>query len=280
MKCLLHPKAIASFLALPMLCIAISVNAANWSTNEIHLQYGELDVPFTASAERDTFIITFQHASGWKYGDNFFFIDHLSSSGSSDAGGEDGEDGDEFYGEWYSNFSLGAITGKALKFGPVKDIGLIAGFNFAPEVDSLWYLPGVRLALDLPGFAFANLDTTAYIHEGDGFIKDEDDGYMVDFNWGYPFKVGNLSFSFEGHMEYINRDGQILDIFEDGSLIVDTKLDSWILAQPQLRLDLGEQVYGTANELFVGIEYQYWKNKLGDGKTDESVVQALVVWRF
>ncbi len=264
---------------LPALLLSVTgiSQAATWSTNEVHLQYGELDAPFTAGAERDTFIITFQHASGWKYGDNFFFIDHLSSSESSDTGGDDG---DEFYGEWYSNFSLGAITGKSLKFGPVKDIGVIAGFNFAPEVDSLWYLPGIRLALELPGFAFANLDTTAYIHEGDGFIRDEDEGYMVDFNWAYPFKIGGLSFSIEGHIEYINRDGQTLDIFEDGSVLVDTQLDSWVLAQPQLRLDLGEQLYGTASELFVGIEYQYWKNKLGDGDTDESAIQALVVWRF
>lgn len=264
-------------LSVLLLSFAGSPQAALWANNEIHLQYGELDVPFADNAERDTFIITFQHASGWKYGDNFFFIDHLNASESGEAGGEDG---DEFYGEWYSNFSLSAISGKALKLGPVKDIGLIAGFNFAPEVDSLWYLPGVRLALDLPGFAFANLDTTAYIHEGDGFIRDEDDGYMVDFNWGYPFKIGNLSFSFEGHIEYIDRDGQTLDIFEDGSVIVDTELDSWVLAQPQLRLDLGEQLYGTLNELFIGIEYQYWNNKLGDSDTDESAVQALVVWRF
>ena len=47
-----------------------------------------------------------------------------------------------------------------------------------------------------------------------------------------------------------------------------------ILAQPQLRWDIGGE-----NGLFVGIEYQYWSNKLGT-EVDESVVQLLGVWQF
>ena len=30
----------------------------------------------------------------------------------------------------------------------------------------------------------------------------------------------------------------------------------------------------------IGIEYQFWQNKLGDPDTDESTVQALLVWKF
>jgi hypothetical protein len=37
---------------------------------------------------------------------------------------------------------------------------------------------------------------------------------------------------------------------------------------------------GKKEQLLVGIEYQYWQNKLGDRNTDESVAQFLVVWRF
>jgi hypothetical protein len=46
-----------------------------------------------------------------------------------------------------------------------------------------------------------------------------------------------------------------------------------------LRLDLGN-FWGTPDRLFVGIEYQYWSSKLGDDETDESVIQALAVWRL
>ena len=30
----------------------------------------------------------------------------------------------------------------------------------------------------------------------------------------------------------------------------------------------------------MGVEYQFWMNKLGDGSTDENAVQALLVWEF
>jgi nucleoside-specific outer membrane channel protein Tsx len=239
---------------------AISSQAAIWSSTEIHYSSGDY-LNFTNDKHDDTKnIITFQHSSGHKYGINFFFVDHLRSDTSS-----------EFYGEWYSTFSLGAITGSDMSFGAVKDVGLIAGFNFAPGSNSMYTLPGVSLALDLPGFAFANLDITGYNHIKTDGSSGEESSYMLDFNWAYPFKVGGLSWSVEGHAEYIaGRD------LKDGT----AKLEDWILMQPQVRLDLGEALGNEAGNLFVGIEYQYWKNKYGVKDKNESVVQLQTVWNF
>ena len=39
------------------------------------------------------------------------------------------------------------------------------------------------------------------------------------------------------------------------------------------------KVIGAPNQLMVGIEYQYWLNKLGTDE-DESAAQFLVVWRL
>ena len=47
--------------------------AADWSTTELQFQYGKLDNAF-APGSQNTPILTLQHASGWKYGDNFFFV--------------------------------------------------------------------------------------------------------------------------------------------------------------------------------------------------------------
>ncbi|MCJ8320741.1 MAG: hypothetical protein MJK12_13970 [Colwellia sp.] len=254
-------------------------SAEIWGNTEVHLQvFGELERPGTGGTA-DTTIITFQHAGGWEYGDNFFFVDHSRYSVNGDANFPV-EDSSEFYGEWYSNFSLGAITGKDLSFGPVKDIGIVAGFNFAPEVDSSWVLPGVRFALDLPGFAFAQIDVTGYIHQGGGsasspvfVVVDEDSSFMVDFSWAYPFKLGSTSWSIEGHLEYIDGRSQT-------NSFGTTELESWILFQPQIRMDLGEVLGNKAGQLFVGIEYQYWKNKLGEKGTDDNTAQFLAVWRF
>ncbi|MGV2871636.1 hypothetical protein [Colwellia sp. E150_009] len=256
-----------------------SVSAETWSNTEVQLQaFGELERVGTGGTA-DTTIITLQHAGGWEYGDNFFFIDHSRYNVNNDANFPV-EDSSEFYGEWYSNFSIGAITGKKLAFGPVKDVGIVAGANFAPEIDSMWLLPGVRFALDLPGFAFAQVDITGYTHQGGGSasspvftVIDEDSSFMVDFAWAYPFKIGATSWSIEGHLEYIDGRQQINNF---GTV----ELESWVLFQPQIRLDLGEVLGNTPGKIFVGIEYQYWKNKLGEKGTNDNSAQFLAVWRF
>ncbi len=268
-------KAVSSTVLASTALIASSVSAENWSSTEVQLQLGG-DLEIVGANDTSTAnIITFQHAGGWDYGDNFFFVDHTRWSDGP------AKDTSEFYGEWYSNFSLGAITGNEIKFGPVKDIGIVAGFNFAPEVDSNWVLPGVRFALDLPGFAFAQIDVTAYIHQGGGSggfddpftVIDEDTSFMIDFAWAYPFKMGNTNWSIEGHLEYIDGRTQTHNF---GT----SELESWILFQPQIRLDAGELIGMGASKMFVGIEYQYWKNKLGEKGTDDNAVQLLAVWRF
>ncbi len=272
-------SAIATSLIVSSVLITTNATAENWSNTEVQLQaLGELEVVGTGGTATTT-IVTFQHAGGWDYGDNFFFVDYSRYDVNNDTNFPV-EDSSEFYGEWYSNFSLGAITGNDLSFGPVKDIGLVAGFNFAPEVDSAWLLPGVRFSLDLPGFAFAQVDVTGYIHQGGGSasssvftVVNEDSSFMVDFAWAYPFKIGSTSWSLEGHLEYI--DGR-----EQTNNFGKTDLEYWILFQPQLRLDLGELLGTNANQLFVGIEYQYWKNKLGEKGTDDNAAQFLAVWRF
>ncbi len=235
--------------------------ALDWSRTELHLQYGNLAVPtFAGGGDAYHLIYTVQHASGWKYGDNYFFVDTL------DAQDSEFQDFDT-YGEWYANLSLGKITGRKIGAGIVSDVGVILGFNWARKPGIKKYLPGLRLSLDLGGFAFANLDFTAYIDDSDGVSSggapSESDSFMIDFNFRRPFTIGEASFSIEGHAEYI---GGRKNGF--GGTV-----EPWILAQPQLRWNVHER-------FALGIEYQFWMNKLGDRATDESVVQTLVVWKF
>ncbi len=240
--------------------------AADWSTTEVQLQIGTLENAYS-TGDSDTQILTFQHASGWKYGDNFFFIDMIQTE----------DDNIDFYGEWYPTVSFGKISGKENFGGPLRDIGLILGINVGGDPNVLKYLPGIRLSWDVPGFAYLNTDFTAYIEGKDsdgGGVAEEDDSWMVDVSWALPFKISSLNFSFEGHMEYIAERESTTGPYA-GSTV-----ESWFLAQPQLRLDIGELIFKAPNQLFAGIEYQYWMNKLGDEDTDESAVQALLVWRF
>lgn len=247
--------ALLSFILLP------PAYALEWSRTELHVQYGNLAVPaFAGGGDAYHLIYTVQHASGWQYGDNYFFVDTLDSQNS------EFQDFD-VYGEWYANLSLGKITGRKIGAGIVSDVGVILGFNWARESGIKKYLPGLRLSLDLEGFTFANLDCTAYLDDSEGVSSSgapsEGDSFMIDFNFMRPFKIGEASFSLEGHAEYIGGRKN-----EFGGTV-----ESWVLAQPQLRWN--------AHERFaLGIEYQFWMNKLGDRATDESVVQTLFVWKF
>ncbi len=63
---------------------------------------------------------------------------------------------------------------------------------------------------------------------------------MVDFNFARPFRIGETSFSIEGHLEYVAER-------ENG---FGGKVESWILAQPQLRWNPNDRIS-------VGLEYQF-----------------------
>lgn len=258
--------------------ISVGAFAADWSSTEFHYQYGNLKKVFQGgqgpSKTGGSSILTLQHSSGWQYGDNFFFIDH-SNYGKTDFDAlSAAPSDDELYAELYSNFSLEKITGKSIKLGFIDDIGLVAGVNLVPEIDTVYYLPGVRLALTLPGFSFANLDITARIQNNSTkFAVKEEKTYMLDFSWAYPFAMANTRWSLEGHIEYTHAADQ--SVYGIGI----AKRDSWLLAQTQLRFDVGH-LWGSSDQLFVGIEYQYWRNKLGDPNTNENVPQFLLAWRF
>ncbi len=240
--------------------------AIDWNTTEVHLQYGNLRKAFPGDGAKDTggsTVVTFQHTSSWRYGDNYFFFDFADHSKIDD----------EKYGGLYSHFSLGKISGNDLRFGFIRDFG----FDFSPDIHTFYYLPGIRFALDIPGFSFANLDVTAYIQDSasrsGNNITSEDNTYLLDFSWAYPFKLGKTDGSIEGHLEYAGS----ADTTSKGE---PGKRERWILFQPQFRIDVGKIFGWRPQTIFAGVEWVYWDNKLGDKGTDENVAQALLVWRL
>jgi nucleoside-specific outer membrane channel protein Tsx len=245
---------------------AIGSQAAMWSDTELHVTNGVILDAFKKE-EKDTTILTIQHASGHKYGSNFLFVDQSYVKG----------DELESYMEGYTSVSLGAITGHDISYGVINDVGLIGGINLAINASKMFLLAGVRLGMDLPGFAFANLDFMSYnnvVTSAEDKTEEHTSG-MVDFSWAIPFEAGGFSWSLEGHAEYITgRDGKNK---KDGEIV---RLEDSILAQPQLRMDLGKALGYGAGNVYLGLEYQYWKNKLGQKDQNESTTQLLAVWNF
>lgn len=253
-----------AFVSILMASIAQVSVAADWSTTQLDYQLGKLVTPgfgLAPETENTTNILTFQHASGWSKGDNFFFVDFLDSDDPT------GFNNNDWYGEFYPNFSYSKIFGKKFN-GPLRDVGFTLGLNLAGDPNVVKYLPGIRLDWNVPGFSFFNTLLAAYIDDSEGIANGpegsapaEDDSWIFDVSWSKTWANGKWSFA--GHGEYVaGRDNEFGD-----------ELESWILLQPQIR-------YHFNKVLSAGIEYQYWKNKLGDGDADESAVQLLATWTF
>lgn len=219
--------------------------AADWSSTNMQLLHGS-DYKL-ASAEKAT-IITLEHASGWKYGDNFFFFDIFQPF----------EVNSTVYGEWHPRFSLGKITGSDTSFGFVKDILVATELNVGEGWRAYFY--GVGLDLDIPHFSFFAIN---FFIRDDMTIQD-DSTFQISPSWNLPFTLGEARFEFGGFLDYAGAEGQ-------------GKAN--LLTAPQLLLDVGN-FQGKPGNFYLGVEYQYWKNKYGVDGVDESVAQLMGKWVF
>ncbi len=245
--------------------LAGDAGAQTWSTTELHYQLGRALQPHPVIPSGAQHILTLQHASGWKYGENFFFADLLCCTQAADR---------DIYLEWYPYLDLGSLADLDLSWGPFQGIGPLGGVNWAAQAKVLKITPGFRFQLRLPGFAFANLDYLYLVDRSAGLAAGgapiESGSHLVDFNWKLPFRIKGAKLSLEGHGEW--RGPRTTEL--------GTSAPHWILLQPQLRLDLGSLLGAQPGRLHAGIEFHVWKNKYGFADADEILPQLLVVWGF
>lgn len=246
------------------LCLlAINANAKTlWSSNNISLFKGnDYTVPYSDTTEdNERSVVTIEHASESTWGDVFMFVDRYDSS-----------DGiNETYVEVSPRLSLGKMSGKPLKFGIIKDVLVTSTVEWValPSVgaDATNYLLGPAIDLDLPGFAFFQLN---FYH------RDNDEGIASNWQftpaWALPFTLGSQSFSYDGFVDY--RSGT-----EDAHAEANfTSLIRW---------DAGKVLFNTEKTFYLGFKYIYWQNKLGieDGtapfETNEKNLNAMVKFFF
>jgi len=166
----LEVKRFAYFWSLLLLAAPAQAQLFDFSLTEFQINYGVLDVPQcarTPDAPGPTsrnVTVTIEHTDFWAYGDNYLFVD-------LNQGQHPTFNDWDVYLEVYNNFSLSKITGETVGVGLIRDVGLIYGFNYAKNAKVRKHLPGIRLSLDLPGFAFANLDSHLYIDDTRGVAK-------------------------------------------------------------------------------------------------------------
>jgi len=231
-----------------LLCMTSPVLAgsATWSSTNIQYLYG---TSYELGDETRS-IITLEHVNGWKYGDNFFFVDITNPDRKGDLTGT------EFYGEISPRFSLSAMSGKDMKMGIIKDFLITTTLEMGQGFHN--YLYGLAVDLDLPKLKVFQINW--YVRNEINFPTDL--GQQVTLVWLLPFDVGSTSWSFEGFFDYAYG----VDPAEDN-----------IITGPRLLLDIGK-FFDAPGTLQAGIEYQMWRNKFGIDGVDEDVAQAMVKW--
>jgi nucleoside-specific outer membrane channel protein Tsx len=276
-----------SLLSIAVLAVALTApvaRAAEWSDTSLHLWYGtafaEPGVGNFATNEAQNVektILSFTHASGYKYGSNFFNIDMLYSDTHDPVQGQavvTSVGSLEVYTVYRHTLSFSKISGSKVGFGPVKDIGFEFGADLNTKNNSfasrkVMPIAGLSFSIDIPGFLnigiMANKEWNTnglLFRNADGTVSSFQPKRSVEFDvtpmltaaWFYPV-YGPLSFEGFGSVNFPKG--------KDGAG-ADTKTE--VLLHPKLMVDVGSLV--GAKGIQVGAGFQYWLNKFGNLHTD------------
>ncbi|MBI5256085.1 MAG: outer envelope protein [Burkholderiales bacterium] len=260
-------RAAAAVAAVLSSLAAPGAQAADWSDTSIGWRYGsKFAEPFNPKDIAKN-ILHLGHASGYKYGSNFFNADLLLSDSQdpSSAGATTGAH--EVYVVYRHTLDIEKLSGAAMKFGPVRGVGLTAGFDFNTKTDAGYnskkrmLVAGPTLMMDVPGFLNlsllmlweSNAPYSTFTHTGTPRYR-YDAHPMLTAAWGIPLPVG-FPLSFEGFANFIASKGK--NEF-GGPTKPETNIDM------QLMVDVGAVMGKAKNTLKLGLEYQYWRNKFGN----------------
>jgi len=256
-KASLRKSACISALAVCALLFAQQSHGFDWMDNSLSYRYGsQFREPFNTRDIAKS-IVNFTHADGYKYGTNFLSVDYLMSD-ANDSNAE------ETYVVYRHTLDMGKISGKDLKFGAVRGVGLTGGFDWNTKNDPGYgskkrmLALGPTLMMDVPGLLNISLLALWESQHPIGVANwySYDTHPMLNLVWGLP--IGSLPLTFDGFVNYIASKGK--NEF-GGSTAPEFNFDG------QVMYDLGTRMGLAKNSMRVGLEYQYWKNKFGNPST-------------
>ena len=251
--------------ALALACASVPA-MAQWSDTSIGVRYGtKFREPYIDNDITKT-IVDLQHASGYKYGTNFFNVDLLMSDHNDPADPGSSTGAQEAYVVYRTYLDAGQVLGRDFKAGPIRGWGLTGGFDWNTKNDAGYnsrkrmLVLGPTLSFDVPGFLNVG------VHElwesnapCDQYTQTCVSRYhykthpMLAGSWGIP--IGSLPLSFEGYADFIASKGK--DEFGDQTA-PETHFDAEVM------WNLGDLVGAKPNTWRIGLEYEYWKNKFGN----------------
>lgn len=263
-----------------------------WSDTFAGVRYGTNYREPANTSDVSKAIFQIGHVSGWTYGTNFFNLDILQSLKKSEEPSKDNDRGaNEIYFVFRETLSSSKIFG-AEYGGIIRDVGLTFGTDLSYKNDFFnarvrKFVIGPTIDFDVPGFF--NIGLQAYFeHNNNGVVRalnipppadasvDFDPTWRVAGAWGIPFEVG-LPFKFKGFFTVTGEKGK--DGFNN-----DTTYE--ILLESALLADIGPNLGADKGHFYLGLGYQWWKNKFGNDPkftaagTEASVPQLVVEFHW
>lgn len=275
--------------ALSFLTYATTANALQWQDNSISYTYSDQFTEPGITRDVRKHIVEYVHVNGYRLGNNLFRA-KVMRSGKEDPAESGDKGATEVYVVYRHLLSLGAVTGKLFAAGPVKDVGLTAGFDlntknnaFGPRKRLL--VIGPTLKFDVPPRSMLNLSLLLANERNECNLppckapgaeqrKTFDNYPIVHLAWRFPIKVGRLSTRFEGFA---------LKGFRRGDDYLGNPWADETLVRAAWLADVGTVLIDKPNALFAGVGYELWRNKFGNSgipgvNTDAPTVQ--LKWHF
>lgn len=240
--------------ALAIMSCLQQASAADWSDTSIGYRYGtDFAEPYVGDGITKN-IFDLQHVSGYKYGTNFFNIDLLESD-SKDSKAQ------EAYVVYRNTLDFGKLTGDKLAFGPVRGVGMTAGFDWNTKNDPGYaskkrmLVVGPTLMMDVPGFLDVSLLLLDESNQPVGIAGRYayDLHPMLSAAWGIP--LSGSGWAFEGYADYIASKGT--NEF-GGPTAPETHFDGQVMVDLGTLMNVGKKTFRA------GFEYEYWRNKFGN----------------
>ncbi|HSV50537.1 MAG TPA: outer envelope protein [Burkholderiaceae bacterium] len=256
---------ISRIAALAIACITSAANAAEWSDSFIGYSYGSKFREPGSADDVKKHIVTLQYVGGYKYGVNFFSVDLLKSDLANPAKGpglgtSSNTGAQELYLTYNNTLSFGKLSGTPLKFGPLRDVGMQAGFDFNAKNDAFGsgvvkLIGGPKVEFDVPGLLTLGLFYYRELHSNNGIVGSDVKSKAAPrlaTVWAFDLNAGAPAV-FKGWATHTGSKGK--DGFGGN-----TSPETWVEAS--LLWDIGAGS-GKPKTFYAGLGYQYIKNKFG-----------------
>jgi nucleoside-specific outer membrane channel protein Tsx len=188
-------------------------------------------------------VLTFEYASKTNWGDQFFFMDKVISP----------DEAASAYFEWSPRFQLVKFSDDSL----FQHLSLATTWENGTNFENV--LIGFGTNLKIPGFKMLQ----ANIYHVSNELKDND--YQLTMSWIHPINIGGLKFSIDGFIDY--------------SSAANTHAAE-LLIHPQIKWNISEFAGLSKSTLYIGIEYDYWRNKFGIDGVYEHNPNLLIKYHF